>query len=802
MPVVTCEISEETCGLQEVDMRQTGTLTLKAPARGFIDSFLLGNGWLGAAVRGAPGIEHIDLNADTLWSGGPAPAVGRPAPQGLIDSVRTAVARRDFLAADRLARELQGGRFGQSYQPAGWLRWRYASEHAIAYERTLDLRDAIACVRFTAPDGEVQVQSFCSAPAGVLVARASGAVNAAALEYGSEHPGMRAQREHDVARDWLTVTGRAPAHVDPNYVSGGGEHIRYGTEPPDAGGLVDAGMGFAVVTVVERVDERTVRLIASVETGYRGPGRRPSADLDALAAAARQRIERALSQTTDDLERAHINDHHALYDRARLVLEAGDDAEQSMRLDRHVRYFNFGRYLLIASSRRGTQPANLQGIWNVDVRPAWCCSYTTNINLEMNYWPADRVGLGELAEPLREFVGELAEQGREIAVGHYGARGCAAHHNSDIWRFAAPVPGLPQWSNWPSALFWLSDQLDQSDAYQARPATPPPWRGELVDFALDLLVPDTDGDLVVSPSTSPEHFFVVDAESTAAVSSGSAMDQELVAATLRTYLASRDSEPCAAAEAESIDRARRALQRIRNPRVGRDGALLEWSDERVPGESGHRHLSHLYGLFPGDRITESGTPDDFAAAREALRLRLAGGSGYTGWSQAWVLCLAARLRDALLAQQSLDILTTELCSASLLDLHPADDQPDGYVFQIDGNLGAVAGVAELLVQSHEGLIALLKTLPPAWQSGHFRGLRARGGHTIDAQWHEGVITAAELAIGRERAVIIDVPAASAGAVVDELGHQVRITETASPWGAGRRRLSWSAEAGHRYTVAW
>jgi alpha-L-fucosidase 2 len=224
--------------------------------------------------------------------------------------------------------------------------------------------------------------------------------------------------------------------------------------------------------------------------------------------------------------------------------------------------------------------------------------------------------------------------------------------------------------------------------------------------------------------------------------------------------------------------------------------------ERVPGESGHRHLSHLYGLFPGDRITESGTPDDFAAAREALRLRLAGGSGYTGWSQAWVLCLAARLRDALLAQQSLDILTTELCSASLLDLHPAEYRPDGYVFQIDGNLGAVAGVAELLVQSHEGLIALLKTLPPAWRNGHFCGLRARGGHAIDAHWHDGVITAAELAIGRGTGVTIDVPAASAGAVVDELGHQVRITETVSPWDAGRRRLSWSAEAGRRYTVAW
>ena len=316
-----------------------------------------------------------------------------------------------------------------------------------------------------------------------------------------------------------------------------------------------------------------------------------------------------------------------------------------------------------------------------------------------------------------------------------------------------------------------------------------------------MLVPDTDGDLVVSPSTSPEHFFVVDAESTAAVSSGSAMDQELVAATLRTYLASRQRALRRCGGRDHRPRTARAAA-DQHPRVGRDGALLEWSDERVPGESGHRHLSHLYGLFPGDRITESGTPGDFAAAREALRLRLAGGSGYTGWSQAWVLCLAARLRDALLAQQSLDILTTELCSASLLDLHPADYRPDGYVFQIDGNLGAVAGVAELLVQSHEGLIALLKTLPPAWRNGHFRG-RAQPWRPCDRRAlarrrdHRS-----RAAIGRGTGVTIDVPADPAGAVVDELGHQVRITETVSPWDAGRRRLSWSAEAGRRYTVAW
>ena len=261
-------------GSKKVDMRQTGTLTLAAPARGFIDSFLLGNGWLGAAVRGAPGIEHIDLNADTLWSGGPAPVVDRPAPQGLIDSVRAAVARRDFLAADRLARELQCGRFGGVLPACRTAALAVCLRARDCVRTHLDLRDAIARVRFTAPDGEVRVQSFCSAPAGVLVAQASGAVTAAALEYGSEHPGMRAQREHDVARDWLTVTGRrGPRRTRTTFGQRRAHPLRNRAARPRRPRR--RRHGFAVVAVAERVDERTVRLIASVETGYRGPGRLP-----------------------------------------------------------------------------------------------------------------------------------------------------------------------------------------------------------------------------------------------------------------------------------------------------------------------------------------------------------------------------------------------------------------------------------------------------------------------------------------------------------------------------------------------
>jgi alpha-L-fucosidase 2 len=609
------------------------------------------------------------------------------------------------------------------------------------------------------------------------------------------HPCVVRQVVRDDA-SWTVVTGRVPALVTP----GPDEVVRYADDVPDEAGTVAAGMGFALVACVEHTADGT-RLLVAAESGFRGPADRPSADVDALVEQARARVEAARRRTTADLRAEHERDHRSWYDRADLDLSAsGDPAAAAAE-----RYFHLGRYLMVAGSRPGTQPLNLQGIWNADPVPPWSCDWTTNINLPMAYWPAEPTGLADLAEPLFGLVTDLADAGRRTARDFYGARGAAVHHNTDLWRFTAPVAGEPKWSSWPSALPWLAAHLgDHLDfgAGEAAEAALPALRAA-VEHTLDMLVPDDAGALVVSPSSSPEHTFVHDGHEYA-VDAGCAMDQELAAEMLGRYLSlTSDSALTGSGTPPSGDkgltaRARAALDRLRPVQVGPGGDLLEYATERTPGEPGHRHLSHLYGLYPGTRITETRTPEHFEAARRALALRLDHGSGYTGWSQAWILCLAARLRDPALAERSLRILVEDLSSTSLLDLHPADWLPEGWVFQIDGNLGATAGVAELLVQGHDGAVSLLPTLPPSWSAGHARGLRCRGGHAVDVAWRDGLLTGATVTAGGER-VVLEVTLGTSVAVRDTTGSAVA-TVPVRPAASGRMRLAWDAVVGERYTV--
>ena len=458
----------------------------------------------------------------------------------------------------------------------------------------------------------------------------------------------------------------------------------------------------------------------------------------------------ALERDTAALLERHVTDHAGYFERMDLDLSPSEP-EAGGAAARAELYFHIGRYLLISSSRPGTEAANLQGIWNVDLRPGWSSNYTTNINVEMNYWGAEQLGLGDVHRPMLELARDLAAAGAGSAARYYGARGATVHHNTDLWRFTAPVKGDPQWSNWPTGLGWIAahswDHIDYGsadDEFVGRVAWP--VHREAALFLLDLLEDDGAGHLMVSPSTSPEHSFVVNGIR-CAVSAGSAMDQEIVRQTLGRLLLL--AERVGVDEHDPLlQEARDALGRLRAPPVV-DGVLHEWSAPRHPQEPGHRHLSHLYGLYPGTRVSKDETPDEWRAWRAALEVRLANGSGYTGWSQAWVLCLAARFYDAELASKAMDVLTGPLSSVSLLDLHPHGAWPGGAIFQIDGNLGALAGVAELLVQGTSERIDLLPALPPAWRSGSARGLRVRGGHEIDLVWDNGVLVSARIHAGRD-----------------------------------------------------
>ncbi|GAA4671820.1 hypothetical protein Prum_074860 [Phytohabitans rumicis] len=614
-------------------------LQLATPAAAFHDGFPLGNGALGAMVHGRPGVERFDLNLDTLWSGGPLPAEQGPPPSRLLPSLRQTLRSGQFLDADVLARQMQGPGWTQSYQPIGWLDWRYAADGDVeGYRRELDVADAVATTSYRNAGGPVEVVSFVSAPAGVLVVSVTGAgarIDPVELpRFTSPHPSVEVAEQEA----WLVATGRAPAHVLPNYVDRE-PAVVYADDVPSPDGTVAAGMGFALVVAVQRAGADEVRLIVGAASGFRGYDQRPSADLAAITERARGRVSAALATGTAELRMAHTTDYRGLFDRVDLDLSPsyGSAADDPARAEF---FFHYGRYLLISSSRPGTEAANLQGIWNADVRPGWSCNYTTNINAQMNYWLAESTALQDLHQPLFDLARDLARAGAATAARYYAAAGSAVHHNTDIWRFSTPVVGDPQFANWPSGLLWLAGHLWDHIEYGAgeefvRDTALPVLRAAAA-FALDMLVADANGELVMSPSTSPEHHFLT-GTGHAATSEGSTMDQELVREVLTRYTLLVDRlAPGEPGDNDLAARARAALALLRPPAVGTDGALLEWYDERPSREPGHRHVSHLYGLYPGVRITEAGTPRDFAAARRALRTRLDHGSGYTGWSQAWI----------------------------------------------------------------------------------------------------------------------------------------------------------------------
>lgn len=698
----------------------------------------------------------FDLNADTLWSGGPLAPDVAPEAAAVVAELRDAIRERDFDRSERLARELQADSWSQSYQPVGALTWRYgaADDDPGGYERRLDLRDAVA----TTASSAGRIDAFASAPDEVIVAHARDAETALEPRFISPHPVRNARDVDADGTAWLTVVGRAPACVAPEYADVP-DPVRYGTDEPDADGAVAAGMGFAVVVATRATDAGAV-LVAAVETGHRGWNRRPLGDVPELARRARERVVAALGRGVDAVRGRHVEDHRALFDAVDLDLSASPaTADHDPALDELA--FDVGRYLLIGSSRPGTEAANLQGIWNVDVRPAWSSNYTTNINVEMNYWGAERVGLGALVEPLIALTRDLVAAGAGTARRVYGADGSVCHHNTDLWRYTPPVPGETIWANWASCLPWLAAHVSAHAAFGADPDgfvvdTALPLYRPVVRFALSMLVDGPDGALLASPSTSPEHAFVTPT-GRAAVTEGSAMDRELVLKLFTDYLwlLARAGAP-SAEDVALRARVEATLDRLPTPAIV-DGGIGEWDDVLVGVEPGHRHVSHLYGAFPGRRITR-GTPDELAAVASSLRARLSHGGGYTGWSRAWALALAARIGDGDLAEHALSTLTGTLYSASMLDLHPHAKGEGGYVFQIDGNLGAVGGIGELLLQDHDGVLRLLPTLPPSWPAGSVTGLRARGGHRVDLRWADGALVEARIVAGSDGPIAVEADA--------------------------------------------